>query len=89
MATNERHPKTGQEGNLQFRCCSGPGDNCRRLGPFTLNVVSAPLPQHSSERQVHTCFSLTGTIPGEEPSAHLYPETAELLGPQRNSEGEV
>lgn len=38
---------------------------------------------------VHTRVSLTGTIPGEEPPTHLYPETPELLGPQRNSEGEV
>lgn len=37
---------------------------------------------------MHTCVSLTGTIPGEEPSPHVYPETPELLGPQRNSKGD-
>lgn len=89
MATYGRHRRQVKEGNLQFRCCSGPGENFRRLGPFTSKAVSALLPQESAEHWVHTCFSLTGTIPGEEPSTHIYPETAELLGPQCNSEGEV
>lgn len=32
---------------------------------------------------------LSGTVPGEESSPHLHSETPELLGPQRNPEGEA
>lgn len=61
------------------------------LGALTLNTRGVLLPQLPGPPGicVHMCVSLTGAIPGEEPSPHLHPETSELLGPQRNSEGEV